>query len=290
MQLFDRALDSVGRWYGQGIKHADRALQVRPADPSALELRGTLNYQNWLAFGSNPTELRRAEEDLRAGAVATNAARARAWGTLSKVLQATGQLAEANLLAHRAYEADAFLTESDDLLFRLYYTSRDLGKEAEAVRWCETGAQRFPQDWHFTYCQLSMLTLSDSARGSDPAADIDKAWELMSRLERISPPEERAYLPRWQMEVAAILGRAGLMDSAEAVIRRARAAAPDDREMDFKEAEARMAMGDREGALRLLARDVENNPRFKQYVRAYPAFRPLWDDPRFRALVGDSAR
>jgi eukaryotic-like serine/threonine-protein kinase len=290
MQLFDRALDSVGRWYGQGMKHADRALQLHPGDPSALELRGTLTYQNWLAFGSDPAELRRAEEDLRAGAVATNSARARAWGTLSKVLQATGQLAEANLLAHRAYEADAFLTESDDLLFRLYYTSRDLGKQAEAVRWCETGLQRFPQDWHFTYCQLSILAEPDSTRASDPEADIAKAWQLLGQLERISPPEERAYLPRWQIEVAGIIGQAGLRDSAEAVIRRARTAAPDDREMDFQEAVARMAMGDREGTLRLLARDIENNPRFRQYVRASPAFRPLWDDPRFQALVSDSVR
>jgi serine/threonine-protein kinase len=288
MQLFDRAIDSVGRWYDQGIKHARRALQVRPGDPAALELRGTLTYQNWLAFGSDPAELRGAEEDLRGGAVPTNAARARAWGTLSKVLQATGQLAEANLLAHRAYEADAFLTESDDLLFRLYYTSRDLGKEAEAVRWCETGLERFPNDWHFTYCQLSTLAQVDSTRASDPDAEIDQAWQLLAQLERISPPEERAYLPRWQIEVAGIIGRAGLRDSAEAVIRRARAAAPEDREMDFQEAVARMAMGDHDAALRLLARDVETNPRFRQYVRAYPAFRPLRDDPRFKALVGDS--
>ena len=27
----------------------------------------------------------------------------------------------------------------------------------------------------------------------------------------------------------------------------------------------------------------------ESYVRAYPAFRPLWNDPRFQALVGDSA-
>jgi len=291
MQLFDRVLDSVSRWYGRGMKHADRALQIRPSDPSALELRGTLSYQNWLAFGSDPAELRRAEEDLRAGAVPGNSARARAWGTLSKVLQATGQLAEANLVAHRAYEADAFLTESDDLLFRLYYTARDLGKDGEAVRWCDTGLERFPQDWRFTYCRLSTLTMADSARpATDSNASIAKAWELLSQLERISPPEERGYLPRWQMEVAGVIGKAGLRDSAEAVIGRARAAAPDDREMDFKEAEARMAMGDHEGALRLLGRDLKENPRFREYVRAYPAFRPLWNDPRFQALVGDSAR
>ena len=90
------------------------------------------------------------------------------------------------------------------------------------------------------------------------------------------------------MRVAPVLGRAGLRDSAEAVIRRARAAAPTDPEMDFLEAEARMLLGDGEAALRLLARDIRNNPRFRDYVRLYPVFRPLRSDPRFKAMLGDS--
>ena len=68
-------------------------------------------------------------------------------------------------------------------------------------------------------------------------------------------------------------------------IRRARAAAPDDPEMDFHEAEARMLLGDREAALRLLGRDIAANPQFKDYVRVNPVFRGLWDDPRFQAMV-----
>jgi thioredoxin-like negative regulator of GroEL len=113
----------------------------------------------------------------------------------------------------------------------------------------------------------------------------------VSQLEQLSPKEQRAVLlPRWQMRVAGVLGRAGLVDSAEAVIRRARAAAPSDPEMDFHEAEVRMLLGDREAALRLLARDVEANPRFKDYVRAYPVFRPLWNDPRFQAMVREPAK
>jgi TolB-like protein len=286
------APDSVVVWFREGMKHADRALELRSGHPPALELRGTLRYRNWLESGREPAELQHAEEDLRAGAVPTNPTQARAWGTLSALLQATGRLAEANLLARRAYEADAFLTESPDLLFRLYFTSVDIGKDQEAVRWCETGFRRFPEDWHFTYCQLVILAFRDSARSpADTKADVGRAWDLVSRLERLSPTEERAVLlPRWQVRVAGVLGRAGLADSAEAVIRRARAASPDDSEMDFFEAGARMLMGDREGTLRLLARDLEANPRFRSYVRVYPMFRPLWNDPRFQAMVREPAK
>jgi 1-deoxy-D-xylulose-5-phosphate synthase len=122
-------------------------------------------------------------------------------------------------------------------------------------------------------------------------ADVARAWKLVAQLERLSPAEERAtYLPRWQIRVAGALARAGLPDSADAVIRRARAAAPHDAEMDFDEAEARMLLGDREAALRLLARDAAANPQYREYIRVYPVFRPLWTDPRFRALLQKPAK
>jgi tetratricopeptide (TPR) repeat protein len=209
--------------------------------------------------------------------VHANPAQARAWGTLSALLQATGQLAEANLIAARAYEADAFLFDSPQILFRLYHTSVDLGREQEAVRWCDTGRNRFPGDWRFTFCQLRILALAGTSK-----PNVAEAWSLVTALERLSSP---AYLPRWHTIVAGVLGRAGLPDSADAVIRRARAAAPQDAELDFYEAEARMVRGDREAAIRLLTSYLKRNPRFRAYLRVYPLFRPLWDDPRFQALV-----
>jgi TolB-like protein len=274
--------DSLELWYRQGLAHAGRALEAIGEYAPALELRGTLRYQYWLNsdFAGMPGGL--AEADLRAGAVPSNPTQARAWGTLSALLQATGQLAEANLLARRAYEADAFLAESPQILFRLYHTSMDLGREEEAIRWCDTGRHRFAGDWRFTYCELSILARSAAVEPSVP-----KAWDLVAKLDRFRSPN---YLPRWQIMVAAVLGRAGLADSAEAVIRRARAAAPDDSELDFYEAETRMLLGDREAALRLLERDLESNPRFRAYMRAYPLFRPLWTDPRFQALVAEPPR
>ncbi|MEP7228530.1 MAG: hypothetical protein ABI785_14285, partial [Gemmatimonadales bacterium] len=272
--------DSVKLWYGQGLVHAQRALDLRPQYPPALELRGSLRYRHLVSADSAATPGTDAEADLRAGAVPANPSQARALGTLSALLQATGRLAEANLIAARAYEADAFLFDSPQLLFRLYHTSLDLGREPEAVRWCDAGRSRFPGDWRFTFCQLRILALAGTLQ-----PDVAKAWSLVDTLERLSPP---AYLPRWQLVVAGVLGRAGMRDSAEAVIRRARAAAPDDSELDFYEAEARMLLGDHQAALRLLDRYLRTNPRFRAYLRVYPLFRPLWNDPRFQALVPKS--
>ncbi len=278
--------DSVRAWFRFGIAQADRVLRTHPGHAPALELRGTLGFRYWLGAGSTQAELTQAEQDLRAAAVPDNPNLPRTWGTLSALLQVRGQLAEANLLARRAYEADAYLGESPDLLFRLHYTAMDLGRQQEAVRWCETGYKRFPDDWRFTFCRLTILAWSASAPNArDPRADIAKAWKMLAQLGRLTPPEEREVLPRCEVRVAGVIGRAGLRDSAEAVIRRARALAPDDREMDFYEAEARLLLGDRDAALKLLARDMEENPQFREYTRVYPAFRPLWSDPRFQALV-----
>jgi serine/threonine-protein kinase len=272
--------DSLGVWFRRGVAHADHALKARPQYPPALEVRGWLRYRHWLLADADSTEVRAAEADLRAGAVPANPSQARAWGTLSALLQATGQFAEANLLARRAYEADAFLFDSPQILFRLYHTSLDLGREREAVRWCDTGRSRFPGDWRFTFCELRILAQAGTFRSG-----AAKAWSLAAALERLSPP---AYLPRWHIIVARVLGRAGLPDSADAVIRRARAAAPEDPELDFYEAEARMVLGHQEVALRLLERYLEVRPRLRAYLRAYPLFRPLWSDPRFQALVAES--
>jgi len=272
--------ESLGVWFRRGVAHADRALKARPQYSPALEVRGWLRYRHWLLADAQSTEVRAAEADLRASAVPANPTQARAWGTLSALLQATGQFAEANLLARRAYEADAFLFDSPQILFRLYHTSLDLGREPEAVRWCDTGRSRFPGDWRFTFCQLRLLALAGTLQ-----PDVAKAWSLVDTLERLSPP---AYLPRWQLVVAGVLGRAGLPDSAEAVIRRARATAPDDSELDFYEAEARVVLGDHQAVLRLLEHYLKTNPRFRAYLRVYPLYRPLWSDPHFQALVAES--
>jgi serine/threonine-protein kinase len=282
IELYETAMpDTVLTPIRDGLRQAERALALRPGYPPALELRGTLLYERWKAMASDTSEIVAAERDLRAAAVPENPSQARAWGTLSAVLQARGRLAEASLAAQKAYEVDAFLTDSPKILFRLYHTSLDLGRGDEAIKWCETGRRRFPERWDFSFCELTILLWPGLV-----APDVPRAWQLVSDLERMSTPEERAaYRARWQMMAAGVLERAGLADSAEAVMQRARAAAPDDPDMDFHEATARVLRGQRDEAARLLGRFLAARPQFRSYIRVDPVFRPLQDDPRFRALI-----
>jgi hypothetical protein len=41
------AIAAIERWIQRGVSRADQALQQSPANPEALELRGTLLYRSW---------------------------------------------------------------------------------------------------------------------------------------------------------------------------------------------------------------------------------------------------
>ena len=270
-------------WIRVGLEHAERALARRPAYPPALELQGTLLAKQWLLTqaGGGAGAVDAAERDLRAAAVPANPSQGRAWSALSQLLQARGKVAEANLAAERAYRADAFLRDAAEIVYRLYYTSSDLDRQADALRWCSEGRARFPGDWRFAYCQLAMLLWPGGER-----PDVDRAWGLVADLERLSTPADRAaYTPRWHLLVAGVLARAGRPDSARAVIGRSRTAAPNDPEMDYNEAVARTLLGERARALSLLGSYLKAMPQVRDYLGADPAFRGLRDDPRFQALI-----
>ncbi len=271
-------------WIRVGLEHAARALALRPDDPPALELRGTLAFKRWLLGGDSAAgdaAIAAAERDLRSAAVPVNPSVARAWSTLSSVLQVRGKVAEANLAAQRAYQADAFLRDAPEIVFRLYWTSFDLDRETDAIHWCNEGRARFATNWLFAYCQLTLQLWPGG-----PPPDVERAWRSVAELERLTTPEDRlASSPRWHMIVAGVLARAGRGDSARAVIARSRAAAPHDPEMDYNEAVARVLLGERERALTLLATYLAAMPHVRQYLATDPAFRPLRGDPRFEAML-----
>jgi TolB-like protein len=272
------------RWTRAALDHARRVLTLQPGYPPALELRGTLRFRQWLLARGGPspdTAVEPAERDLRAAAVPTNPSQGEAWSTLSALLQMRGKLAEANLAAQRAYDADAFLQDASDIVFRLYYTSLDLDREPDALRWCSEGRRRFASDWRFAYCQLTLLLLPGGG-----VADGERAWRLVADLERLSTPTDRAaYSPRWHMLVAGVLARARRPDSAHAVIARSRASAPHDPEMDYNEAIVRTLLGEHDRALDLLSNFLKAAPQLREYVAADPVFRTLRDDPRFAAMT-----
>ena len=278
-----------GKWLGEGLKHADHALELKPNDPDGLELRGTLRYWRYLInLEPDPNGAAKlvadAERDLR-GAVNGNPNAAVAWTWLSHLLMNQSQTAEAKLAALKAYETDPYLSTVRVTLWRLVNSSLDLEDAAEASHWCEEGYRRFPDYPRFTECQLWMFSL----KGVTP--DVPKAWELLDQYLKLSPASSREFAQhQGQMLVAGALARAGLMDSARRVAERARADASVDPTRDLAQLEAavRLIIGDKDEALRLLTTYVAANPQVRSSMAKDETwwFRDLKSDPRWRSLLG----
>ena len=282
----------------QGLVHAERALSVAPNDPDALELRGTLLYYRWLLNLEPDSEkahelLVAAERDLRAS-VQTNPHQASAWNSLSHLLINRAETAEAKLSARRAFESDPYLANIDLTLDRLFTTSVDLEDPVEANHWCQEGFRRFPENPRFTECQIWLQFL----KGVTP--DVDSAWALLERYIALNPPETREYeRKRGQMIVSVVIaravsqGREGLRDSADAVMTRSRLTAAGDptRELALWEAVGRTLMGQRDEAFRQLHTWLASNPQARMSMAKEQTwwFRPLHEDSRWTALVGEGA-
>jgi TolB-like protein/tRNA A-37 threonylcarbamoyl transferase component Bud32 len=298
-----RLLNSVDKasnaaWTGKALEHADRALQLKPNDADALELKGTLAYWRWLLnLEPDPRAaaklLEEAEKDFRA-AVDVNPDQASAWNSLSHLLINKSQMAEAKLAAMRAYESDPYLSNADLTIFRLFTTSVDLGDATEATKWCNVGHQRFPSDPSFTECQLWLLFME----GQKP--EISRAWELLGQYVQLNPPDSREYeRHRAQMIVAAVIARAAtsggpaaLRDSARAVILRSRldATADPTRELALWEAIARTGLGDKDDAFSQLSVYLATNPQQRTAMAKEQTwyFKDLRSDARWGSLIGAS--
>jgi eukaryotic-like serine/threonine-protein kinase len=277
-----RTEPAIARWAPLGTALAERALTMVPGYAPALELRGSVRFMQWLY--SNPAQwadVAAAERDLRAAAVPENPSQARALSTLAHLLWRRGSFAEANLVARRAYEEDAFLADAPAVLDRLFTTSLLLRRWKEASAWCAQGYRRFPDQWLFTHCRLELLSIPTGQR-----PDVARAWELVAEMERVTAPSEWEVLaPRWQMLVASVLARAGQHDSARRTLRRAQVAAPGDPELDIYEAEVRVLLGEYDRALTLLERYAAYSPAQRAIIRGLPSFDPLQRFPRFQALT-----
>ncbi|HVH68715.1 MAG TPA: serine/threonine-protein kinase [Gemmatimonadales bacterium] len=269
--------------------HVERALKRQPDNPDALEMRGRIRFTRY-ARGLEPDAaaaerlLALARTDLE-DATRLNPNQAGAWTVLSRLYYDEEDLVAANRAARAAYDADAYLDGADAILSRLYATSYDLELFQPAIDWCEKGHRRFPNDARFVECQLLLL----STRAKDP--DIAQAWHLADDAVQLSPERDRAFKrPYEQVWVAAVLGRAGLKDSARHVLERSRAS-PDldpDREIEGYQAAVYTMLGDKETALRLLAEYLVANPRHREGFRknVHWWWRSIQDEPRFKALIG----
>ncbi len=257
----------------RGILQAAVATASHPHDAAALSTLGSLYYWYWLTVpmsaDSTARMLASAEENLRA-AVAADPSRARAWELLSASLYARADYSDAYLAARRAYASDSYLHDSEDILNRLFLTAYEINDDSASGAWCGEAERRFPRSWTSAYCQLALLAWSHS---TDPRS-TSVAWSI-ARAGAAGSVQPRQAGPRLEMLTAAVLARRRLRDSANAVIRRARSHDPGDDELLPLEADARIALGERDVARALIEQYVDKRPLHRAGVAHSRRFRAL---------------
>jgi serine/threonine protein kinase/tetratricopeptide (TPR) repeat protein len=268
-------------------QYAEEAIRLAPRNPEALELHGVVLWElakNAINDRRDPSGyINVCTTDLRR-AVAIQPSLARAWSALGTVLYFTGDVAEANIAARRALAEDAYLENAPAILYQLYTSEQLLGNFPAARQACDEG-RRFHNDWRFVECKLSLMPFDTSP--ANPRA----AWALVATLDSMNPPLQAAaspysYSPIFRRMTAAVVSaRAGQTDSARAVIAWAKRQVGTDSsariDLDYDEATVRIALGEPEIALRLLAEYAAARPTLKPYIARDPRFTSLRSNPRF---------
>ena len=287
-QLSAGDLAEAELWIERGLAHTAEALEGDPALAEALEYQGSLNYLKWrLSLEPDPERaeilLATAEADLNR-ATEIDPRLANGWNVLSIIHSQRNDIVGAKVSALRAYEEDAFLRSADAVLWRLYATSYDLEQFDDAIRYCQEGRRRFPESGEFVECALWL-----AAADAEPV-EIDRAWALVDTLLTLSPPFRREVdRTIGAATVAGVLAHAGMPDSADAVLRRARVGPAEDptRELLAFEAVIRVQMGQHDQALDLLSTYLEASPSHREgwSLSNHWWWRPLRDTQGFRDLM-----
>ncbi|MDX2207250.1 MAG: protein kinase [Gemmatimonadales bacterium] len=272
-----------------GLVHVNRALAIDPGSADALELRGNLRYWAWLMkLRPDPKDAGALLDSARADlerAVEINPNQAGAHATLSHLYnQIDGKTTDIKLAAREALRADAYLENADVILGRLFLAEYDDGQFVEARRWCDETRRRFPGTYPAPRCELFMLTTQER----EP--DVARAWRLADSVAEMAPASRKEfYRLNSNIFVAAVLGRAGLTDSARKVAMRSlgdEVISPT-RDLSLVAAFALLQAADTTAALDQLKIYFAANPAMRQ---AYAEQRGWWfrgisSDPRYRRLT-----
>lgn len=272
-------------WIRAGLGHVERALAVTPNQAEALEVRGTLSWlHHLLGVESDPQANQALADEARTNlerAVSLDPTLSSAHAILSHLYMGS-DLAASVLAGRRAFEEDAYVENAPAVLARLTTGLYNLEQFTESRRWCDEGHRRFAEDHRFVVCQLILMTTS-----SEPA-DPERAWALLARLDSLAPPYQAEWERiRGELLVGGVIARAGLQDSARAVLRRAREktspAIDPDRFMYSLEAHMRTLLGDDDEAVDLLTQLAAVQPHADFESEWW--WRSLRGHPRFQELL-----
>ncbi len=278
--------DSSKRFWRNAILHANQALTRDSGDALALRVRGQAYTYLWqTSSDARSDSLRvRAVASLRA-AVDRRPNLSPAWSDLSYLLQLSGDYAEAEQAATEAFRTDAFLLNAKNTLWDLHFTALSAEQTADAVKWCSRGRQLYPNAEEFLTCEFT--TVGWTAR---MPADVGRAWRLLNDAER----RDTAHVLQsgWvtnRLLVAAVAARAGLRDSAQAIVAATRRGMPSSgvstTVADYGEAHVLALLGDSSRALDLLERYLQRRPAMRRGVARSPWFKALRTNLRFVAFT-----
>lgn len=296
----ERERPEIGKWLDSALAITAQAFAFEPTNARVLAQRGTLRFRKQrLNLDPDPVAraalLDAAQQDLET-ATLQDPSLASAWAMLSFVYYDKKDVSTAFAKAVRAYEADAFLANSDLILNRLFWGAHDTNQFSDANKWCAEGERRFPRDYRFVACHL-WLQLTPDAQ-----PDIREAWRLAARVDSLAPARERPFQSHLaRMVVGGIIGRAAkalpqgtaskatLADSAKRVLDRAlgdHGIDPTQELMGYK-AIMLTQMGEYDAAIALLKTYVALNPAhsFQVGTNVHWWWTDLKNHPGFQGLM-----
>lgn len=274
------------RFHLQTIALADDVLKAFPDDGMALFYRGRVRSLLWRSAKTKGVDSLRvlAEADLLA-AVERRKDLADSWNELSQMYMATGQFTESMTAAEKALKADAFMTRAAPaVMSRMVFASLFLGRTEDARTYCNLGKNRFQSDPRFFNCEFAILGWMGRSR-----AEVGAAWRALDAMEtRDSARVLNAAWGQYRFMIAGVAARAGMKDSAEAIVRRTRESMQPSQTTDAADlAEARVwsDLDDANKAISMIEIFLRHNPSLRGQVRNYPWFTSLRNDQRFQAIT-----
>jgi serine/threonine protein kinase/tetratricopeptide (TPR) repeat protein len=279
------SVDSARRYWRDAVGLATESMTRDASYPSAYWMRGRARLELWRTSrdGSSDSLRTAAEADLRA-AVDRRPDLARAWNDLGRLLNLGGDFAEAQRAATEALRVDEYQLNAPVVISNLQFDALGSGQADAAERWCAEGRRRYPDRPYFIFCELTNVGWTASGK-----ADIARAWKLLEEGERRDTAS--VLISGWatrRLFVAAVAARAGLRDSALAIVARTRSGAPTavpSTSLDYGEAHVRALLGQNDEAIRLLQSYLARFPIQRRQVARMPWFRSLRADPRFVELT-----
>jgi serine/threonine-protein kinase len=284
--------DSVPAVLQRGIAQAQVAERMQPNSARARELLGLLWFElaNRDPITDSAAARRALAERLLRQVSEADTTLVDALTVLGTIHFGRGEYEQAYVTAERAYRADAYHRDPQEVLGQLYTYAFEAEEDAEAERWCAQYGTRFPDDWFTGYCRLELMNWASTA-----AADGDSAVAIATRAAANAPRVIRGPVrAQLRLQAAGALARSGRLAEAKRLLNDVRSEVAEDRLASREpfasklleiEAGVRLRLGDADTARALLTELLRRNPDRTERLLRSRRFRELSLDRAAAAQV-----